>query len=196
MGFWSSGIRIMHDGNFVSEFYCPRHSDLNVMRQPAWFRFVHSVSGSTVLVAVSGFSWAMTQWAPFSLVRNISTFSVVYVVEASMLKLISWARKSLLLPMMTYSTKPCLFDLRTPEVVYLPRDGRGTERSYGMRMKTMPIETLTKHTVSSETEDEYQLRLLTIDMTADAKTLEKRSMFLSLRLGRLLLKGHAHLMLC
>ncbi|KLO12527.1 MFS general substrate transporter [Schizopora paradoxa] len=29
--------------------------------------FVHSVKGSTMLVAISGFSWAMTQWAPFSL---------------------------------------------------------------------------------------------------------------------------------
>ena len=31
--------------------------------------FTHSVWGSTFIITVTGFSWAITQWAPFSLVR-------------------------------------------------------------------------------------------------------------------------------
>lgn len=32
--------------------------------------FTDSVFGATLLVTITGFSWAITQWAPFSLVRN------------------------------------------------------------------------------------------------------------------------------
>ena len=31
--------------------------------------FTHSVTGATILITITGFSWAITQWAPFSLVR-------------------------------------------------------------------------------------------------------------------------------
>jgi hypothetical protein len=31
--------------------------------------FIRSVAGATVMVTLTGFSWAITQWAPFSLVR-------------------------------------------------------------------------------------------------------------------------------
>ncbi|KAJ2914560.1 hypothetical protein MD484_g5815, partial [Candolleomyces efflorescens] len=32
--------------------------------------FVHSVSGATILITITGFSWAITQWAPFSLLAE------------------------------------------------------------------------------------------------------------------------------
>ena len=39
--------------------------------------FTHSVWGSTLIITITGFSWAITQWAPFSLVgRRHHTFPV------------------------------------------------------------------------------------------------------------------------
>jgi solute carrier family 45 protein 1/2/4 len=32
--------------------------------------FIHSVSGSVLLVSVVGFSWSMTQWVPFGLISE------------------------------------------------------------------------------------------------------------------------------
>jgi hypothetical protein len=40
--------------------------------------FTHSVAGATVLIALTGFSWGVTQWAPFSLVSFFS-FTLHYI---------------------------------------------------------------------------------------------------------------------
>ncbi len=92
MGIRAFGFCILHDCNLVSESNSSAIFNVNILYLPSLFSFVHSVRGSTILVAMSGFSWAMTQWAPFSLVRH--RILLVVHVDVSILKLISWARKS------------------------------------------------------------------------------------------------------
>ena len=53
-----------------------------------FYSFTHTVWGSTFIITVTGFSWAITQWAPFSLVSRHR--HMVYLV----LNLFSLARRS------------------------------------------------------------------------------------------------------
>lgn len=44
------------------------------------FRIIESVAGASLMIAVTGFSWAIAAWAPFALVRTGGPFSS-YVIQ-------------------------------------------------------------------------------------------------------------------
>ena len=79
MGYRSSGLLVVYDGDLVRLDLCP---SITILTVP--FSFTTSVNGATALITMTGFSWAVIMWVPFALVCLFYTcpFEVLIIVIA------------------------------------------------------------------------------------------------------------------
>lgn len=80
VGFFACGVRVVHVCNLVSTSIAairpiPPNSSPGYLPTP--HSFTTSISGATVVMTITGFCWAITQWVPFALVRTLPLFPLL-----------------------------------------------------------------------------------------------------------------------